>query len=211
MIYNMSEFDVYRMYMALKLHFTTDNYDVIKNKGRVKASRKAFAKRSDLYSIKKISKTYTDSEVANFLVANFTCGDRWGGVFDAEAGDRYTEWKKRIESLTYVFEKDLDNLIFELEDKKLNFEHCFVIEKNDHPYIIKSFLRKTITLETLVIIEKLFPFLENFDKNIQENIIWPDISRMIRKYKPFLKFDKEKYDAILRRRIGHNNSENSKS
>lgn len=211
MIYNMSEFDVYRMYMALKLHFTTDKYDVIKSKGRVRASKTAFAKRSDLYSIKKISKTYTDDEIANFLVANFTSGDRWGGVFDAEAGERYMEWKKRIESLTYIFEKDLDNLIFELEEKNLTFKDCFVVGKNDHPYIIKSFLRKTITLETLVIIEKLLPFLENFDRDIQDTIIWPDISRMIRKYKPFLKFDKEKYDAILRGRIGHNNPENSKS
>ena len=67
----MDEFSVYKMYIALKLHFTTDGYDITKRNGKVKASRQAFAKRSDLYSIKKISKTYTDEEVANFLIANF--------------------------------------------------------------------------------------------------------------------------------------------
>ena len=48
----MDEFSVYKMYLALKLHFTTENYDVIAQRGRVRASRAAFAKRKDLYSIK---------------------------------------------------------------------------------------------------------------------------------------------------------------
>jgi hypothetical protein len=104
----MDEYSVYKMYLALKLHFTTENYDVIAQKGRVRASRQAFAKRKDIFSIRKVSKTYSDEEVANFLVANFISGDRWGGMFDAEAGERYLEWKKRIESLGYMFTNDLD-------------------------------------------------------------------------------------------------------
>jgi hypothetical protein len=98
----MDEFSVYKMYIALKLHFTTDAYDVIKQKGRVRASRQAFAKRTDLFSIKKISKNYSDEEVANFLVANFVSGDRWGGMFDTEAGQRYTLWKKKIERVYLI-------------------------------------------------------------------------------------------------------------
>ena len=69
-------------------------------------------------------------------------------------------------------------------------------------------MRKTITLETLVILEKLEPFLDKFDSEISDKIIWPDISRLMRKYKPFLRFDREKFDAILRRRVGHKLSEN---
>ena len=55
----MDEFGVYKMYIALKLHFTTDNYDITKRNGKVKASRQAFAKRKDLFSIRKIAKTYS--------------------------------------------------------------------------------------------------------------------------------------------------------
>jgi len=207
----MTEFEVYKMYLALKLHFTTEKYDVIEQKGKVRASKQAFAKRRDLFSIKKVSKTYSDEEVANFLVANFTSGDRWGGIFDSEAGERYIEWKKRIESLPYIFERDLDSLLLELEKDNLLFESAFKIEKNNHPYIIKCFLRKIVSLETLVILDKLSPFISRFDNEIDDDIMWPDISRMIRKYKPFLKFDKAKYNAILRTRAGYNNSEDSKS
>jgi hypothetical protein len=200
-MYAMTEFEVYKMYLALKLHFTTEKYNVIEQKGKVRASKQAFAKRKDLYSLKKIAKTYSDEEVANFLVANFTSGDRWGGVFDSEAGERYMEWKKKIEGLSYNFERDLDNLVLHLEEKQLHPDSLFEITKNQHPYIIKSYLRKEITLETLVILEKIIPFLDKFDLEIDDKIIWPDISRLIKKYKPFLNFDKEKYVGIYRRKI----------
>jgi len=204
----MDEYSVYKMYLALKLHFTTDQYDVIKQKGRIRASRQAFAKRKDIFSIRKVSKTYSDEEVANFLVANFTSGDRWGGLFDAEANERYTEWQKKVQSLSYVFSNDLDALLEELEAENKTFDDAFTIAKTQHPYIIKAFLRKTITLETLVILEKINPFLDKFDTDLSTDIMWPDISRLIRKYKPFLQIDKEKYSGILRRRVGRDSSEN---
>jgi len=196
----MDEFSVYKMYLALKLHFTTDNYDAIKQHGRVRASRQAFAKRKDLISIRKIAKTYSDEEVANFLVANFVSGDRWGGMFDIDSGQRYQLWKKRIESLSYNFSQDLDKIAEELEEKNLKFEELFAVVKGEHPYIIKAFLRKTISIETLVILERLKKFIEIFDKEVDDNIVWPDISRLIKKYKPFLLIDLEKYDAIFRHR-----------
>jgi hypothetical protein len=197
----MDEFSVYKMYIALKLHFTTDKYDVVKQRGKVKASRQAFAKRTDLFSIRKISKTYSDEEVANFLVANFVSGDRWGGMFDIDAGERYQLWKKKIESLSYNFSQDLDALIAEMKDKNLSLSEIFNVQSGQHPYIIKAFLRKTISIETLVILEKLNKYVEVFDKEITDTIVWPDISRLIKKYKPFLSIDTEKFNGIFRQRI----------
>lgn len=197
----MDEFSVYKMYIALKLHFTTDKYDVIKQRGKVKASRQAFAKRTDLFSIRKISKTYSDEEVANFLVANFVSGDRWGGMFDIDAGERYQLWKKKIESLSYNFSQEMDALIEEMTDKNLKLSEVFSVQSGQHPYIIKAFLRKTISIETLVILEKLNKYVEVFDKEITDTIVWPDISRLIKKYKPFLSIDTEKFNGIFRQRI----------
>ena len=177
----MDDFSVYRMYMALKLHFTTDKYDVIEQQGRVRVSRATFNKRKDLFTIKKIAKTYSDEDVANFLVANFVSGNRWGGLFDLEAGKTFKQWKKKIESLSYVFSQDLDNLILELDENKLSFDDIFKITGGQHPYIIKAYLRNTITIETLVILESIYKFIDSFDSGITENIVWPDISRLIKK------------------------------
>ena len=197
----MDEFGVYKVYIALKLHFTTDNYDIIKNKGRIKASKHAFAKRKDLFSIRKISKTYNDEEITNFLVSNFVSGNRWGGVFDSDAGKTYLAWKGRIESLSYIFTRELDELINNLETEGFTLQDAFTISNSQHPLLLKAYLRKTISIETLVILEKIYPYVEEFDTQLQGDILWPDISRMIRKYKPFLRIDKEKYNGIFRKRL----------
>ncbi|NBO99958.1 MAG: hypothetical protein EBU90_07485 [Proteobacteria bacterium] len=199
----MDSFEVYKYYMALKLHFTTDKYDIIEQKGKVRASRQAFAKRKDLYAINKVAKTYSDEEVANFLIANFVSGDRWGGVFDTDARETYLAWKKRIEGITYTFEKDLDTIELELEEKNEQLNTIFNCSRSEHPYIIKAYLRKSITIETLVILDKLYSLTGKFDKEINDTIVWPDISRLIKKYKPFLIIDTDKFNAIFRRRFGH--------
>jgi hypothetical protein len=203
----MDAFQVYKYYLALKLHFTTDKYDVIKQKGKVRASRQAFAKRSDLFAINKIAKKYSDEEVANFLIANFVSGDRWGGVFDADARETYLEWKKRIEGLTYTFNRDLDNLELEMEQNNLSVENLFSVSKDSHPYIIKAYLRKSITIETLVILDKILNLIEKYDTEVNDTIVYPDISRLVKKYRPFLKFDLEKLNGIFIRRFKRGGTE----
>jgi len=198
----MDEFSVYRFYLALKLHFTTDNYDVIKQQGKVRATKKSLYKRKDISFIKRIATTYNDEEVVNFLIANFVSGDRWGGLFDQQAKETYLLWKKRIESLTYTFTKETEQCFQYAEDNGISFDSLiFDITKNTHPYIIRAYLGNSISIETIVILDQLFNFVSTYDNSLDDKIVWPDISRLIKKYTPFLKIDKEKYHAIIRRRI----------
>lgn len=206
-IYMDRSYEVYRYYLALRLHFTTDQYDVIKQRGRVRASRQAYYKRKDLLSLRKVAETYSEKEIVDFLVANFTSGDRWGGVFDSEARDRYISWKKRIEALSYTFEKEIGIIRTLCYKKSIEFKDCFTVlnseqSNSSHPYIIKMYLRGDVSIETLVILNKLEPFIERLDSVLSGDLIWPDLSRIIKKYDPFLTINKEKYNAILRRTIG---------
>lgn len=196
-------YEVYRYYLALRLHFTTDQYDAIKQRGRVRASRQAFNKRKDLLSIKKVAENYSEKEIVDFLVANFTSGDRWGGIFDVDAKERYQNWKKRIESLSYTFEKEVTNLNNYAEKINVEFSAIFDTQGNlSHPYILKEYLRNNLSIETLVILNKFYKFVEQFDTVFSEDVVWPDLSRIIKKYDPFLTIDKEKYARILRRTVG---------
>jgi len=197
----MEAFDVYRSYLALRLHFTTDKYDAIKQRGRVRATKQSFFKRNDLLSIRKIADTFSEKEVVDFLVANFVSGDRWGGVFNSEAKSNYNDWKRRIESMTYTFTNDIDKLVFEIEKRQINFNDIFV-NGNNHPILLKMYLRRDISMETMVILNDINNYVDILDKNLDNDIIWPDVSRLIKKYSPFLDIDKEKYGSILRRRIG---------
>lgn len=195
----MEPFRVFKYYLALKLHFTTDGYDIVKNKGRVKATEEAFKRRKDIYAITKISKTYNDEEVVNFMVSNFVSGDKWGGVFDSEAKGRYLGWKNKIEALSYNFKNDMKEILDGLDLSRFDEESIFKVLPDEHPYIIKAYLSKKISIETLVILNKLFKFTDKFDTEIAEQVVWPDISRLIKKYHPFLRINKESYNALLRR------------
>ena len=200
----MEPYNVYKAYLALKLHFTTDQYDAIKQQGRVRASKQAFFKRTDLFSIRKIAKDYSDKEVVDFLVANFVSGDRWGGVFDSEAKDTYLAWKKRMESITYTFQRDLDKISFEAEKIGATNYSFLVSFKGQLPKIVNMYLRHDISIETLVILNKLNNYTDDLDNLLFDNIIWPDVSRLIKKYSPFLNINQSKYYDILRTRLGHN-------
>jgi len=189
---NLDEFDVYRYYLALKLHFTTDQYDAIKQKGRVRATREAFNKRRDLYFIRKLASKLPDKDVVDFLVANFVSGDNWGGVFNSDAEKRFVEWKRKIESLTYTFESDISYLQLECEKQGKELSYIFEMETNKHPIVVREYLGKNISLETLVILDDLKSFVDTYDKLMYNDIIWKDVSRLIKKYKPFLPYNKKK-------------------
>lgn len=199
----LDEFVFYKYYLALKLHFTTDKYDAIQQKGRVRASRESFNKRRDLFFIKRLAKKLPDSDVVNFLVANFVSGDKWGGVFDAQAENRFKEWQAKVESISYIFEKELSYLELECEKQRKEFSYIFEVEKNRHPMILREFLGKSISIETLVILNDYNSFVDKFDKALYNDIIWNDISRLIKKYRPFLKYNKKKVQDGLVARFGH--------
>jgi hypothetical protein len=199
---NMQAYDVYRSYLALRLHFTTDKYDVIQQQGRVKATKQSFFKRTDLFAIRKIAESYSDKEVVDFLVANFITGDRWGGVFDSEAKENYLAWKKRMESIKYTFTNEVDKMVAVCEKQNIKFDDLFINNSGQHPLFFKMYLRKMISIETLVILNKLNNYTERLDKELSSDLMWPDTSRIIKKYSPFLTIDKEKYVTILRTRLG---------
>jgi hypothetical protein len=186
----------------LRLHFTTDNYDVIKQQGRVRATRNSFLKRKDLLSINRVAETYSDKDIVNFLVANFVSGDRWGGVFDVESKERYQGWKKRIESISYTFKKELDKAVLFADKNSITFDGLFECNNGQHPPIVKMYLRNDISIETLVILNKLNNFTDQLDLDLKDDLVWPDTSRIIKKYSPFLEIKKDKYNEIYRRAIG---------
>ena len=197
----MEPFEVYRYYLALRLHFTTDSYDVIEQKGRVRATKNSFLKRRDLLSINRVAETYSDKDIVNFLVANFVSGDRWGGVFDVEAKDRYQGWKKRIESISYTFKKEIDKAVTHSDKNGITFDQLFSCNNGQHPFIVKMYLRNDISIETLVILNKLNNFTDQLDQDLKDDLVWPDTSRIIKKYSPFLEIKKDKYNEIYRRAI----------
>jgi hypothetical protein len=191
----MMPFDVYREYLALKNHFTKDSYDYFKYCGKSRATVQSFYKRKDRFWFEKVARQKTDQEVVEFFVSNFiTCTDPsklWIGEMIREGDRRYEDWKKKNQSLSYVFKQETQNLF---EDKKI--DEVFKCSKG-HPPVLKNFLNGNISLETLVIYDRIFLFGKNFDKKLKDPV-WESVSMKMKKYSPFLHIDVQRYKNILK-------------
>ena len=187
-------FESYKLYNALKLHFETDGYDAIKYHFKTSIKPTSFFKRKDKFFFAKLAKTYED-ELKEFYIANFKNDVKYVGDMLNEGGERYyRDHKKIMESLTYQFQTDINKLY----DMDVPFDSLLEAEENNHPLIIKLWMQEELLLETVVILDSLLGFVERENKKITDTIIWPDIYRKIMKYKPFVKFDRDKCLNLLK-------------
>ena len=187
-------FESYKLYNALKLHFETDGYDAIKYHFKTSIKPTSFFKRKDKFFFAKLAKTYED-ELKEFYIANFKNDVKYVGDMLNEGGERYyRDHKKIMESLTYQFQTDINKL----NDMDVSFDSLLEAEENNHPLIIKLWMQEEVLLETVVILDSLLGFVERENKKITDTIIWPDIYRKIMKYKPFVKFDRDKCLNLLK-------------
>jgi len=194
----MAPFDCYKTYLALKNHFTKNSYDYFTYNKKTRSSLQSFYRRKDRFWFEKISRQKDDKEVENFFVANFvSCNDPetlWIGEIIKEGEDRYQNWQKKVQSLSYIFKEESQSL-FEEND----FEQVFKCSKG-HPILLKKFLNGKISLETLVIYDKIFLFGNKFDKKLKDPV-WETVSRRIKKYSPFLHIDVLRFRKILKELI----------
>jgi len=189
-------FETYQTYLSMKSHFTNRKYDFFKYGGKSRATMASFNKRKDKYWFEKTSRKYSDKEVLDFLLSNFVSANNPENLWIGEiinSGERtYAEWMKRQQSLTYLFKEQLNELLF---NKKLN--EVFDCSNNKHPIVLKKYLGGEISLETLMILEKVFSFAKDFDKKLQDPV-WETVSLKLRKYSPFLNINVFNYKKILR-------------
>lgn len=183
----MEPFEVYKVYLALKLHFTTKSYDITKTKGAVRAKKETFLKRKDLTSIRKMARDFKRSEVIDILVANFVSGDKWGGIFDAGLLETHKKWLTSKQRMLYNFSTDLDNILFRMEKDEVKS----AIHEGGHPLIFRMIMGRDINLETVVMLEKLRPFVDKY----KDDFVLEDTCLLVSKYKPFVRFDKEKINS----------------
>jgi hypothetical protein len=191
----MSPFETYQHYLSLKNHFTNPKYDFFKYGAKTRASVTSFNKRKDKYWFEKTSRKYSDKEIVDFLVSNFALSDNPQNLWIGEiinSGERtYTEWMRRQQSLSYLFKEQSEQLLSNNELKDVL--SC----SKGHPILLKKFLGGEISLETIVIFDKIFSYRKNFDKKLDDPV-WECVSLKIKKYSPFIQVDIFKYKKILR-------------
>jgi len=186
----MTPFEVYKQYIAVKLHFNDEKYDYIKFNGKTPAKYSSYERRKDKYYFEKISKRYVDKDIVPFFVANFVNDPNiWSGdlaVFDKSART-YRLWKGTINSLSRIIKDDIKNIKLFIDERELEFTDILKVDNgtHTHPVIIRFLLQEMIKIETLIYLDNRFTFIEYYDI-ILIDPLWEYQSNVIKKYKRFL-------------------------
>ena len=190
----MNSFECYQYYLALKLHFSDLNYDCFKYNFKVKADINSFNSRRDKFFFEKLAKHQNPKD---FLLANFVLVSKAyirDLVYGEEAKTTYKQWLSTKESLSYRFNEELSGL-------KENFNDNFICHNNSHPHLLKLYLGEKISLETLCILCDITGCLKHWDKKLVDDIVYKDIGMLIKKYTPFIVFDRENIKTIVRNKL----------
>lgn len=192
----MNSFEAYVLYLALKQHFRDKSYDFFRYSGKVSASVSSFEKRYDRYAFTKLSK-HRDPKglvLANLLInRNVTAQE----CVSQQGQQNYLEWARKNQSISYLFSEELKVL-----DK--DFKSNFTIKNGSIPKIMHLFFEKKISLETFVIILDSTGVLTYYDNKLGTNTLWNDISFLVKKYIPFIEYDKKFAKASLRNLLNSN-------
>ena len=165
----MQPIDAYLMYCAMKAHFDKNDYDFVKYNGKSKVSRDSFYKRNDRVFFVKLTRKYkSKQDIQDYLLANFLVHPKgWVGKFDE---DNYIQWQKKIQSLSYMFKSEIEPIL----DSKL-----IAVAENTHPKLLKEYLGKRVSIETLVILDDISNFTKIWNKKLENDVVWPKVKKLM--------------------------------
>jgi hypothetical protein len=188
-------YETYCLYLALKQHFTKDNYDFFKYGGKARnVSKESFLSRKDRFQFEKLARKCDD--VKTHMVANFMADRTWiGDMLDDDAFDATKRHVKNIQSMSYNFKNELENVD--------NIKELFTMTDTGYPKFMVEYNFGAISLESIVILDAFIGFISKFDAKLGDDYLWSKFSFKARKFAPFLlqDLDKKKFKQILKERI----------
>ena len=199
-------FNAWVVYQGIYAHFTRD-YDYFKFNGKgnwssIESMQRSFAKQelngnfsSQRKIFKDIGKEFINKEALIFFyLSQFTNGITYPTYFDSDLYDEYIE---RMNNFDFTIKKDTMEIKRYLDKFEVNFDDIFKVVGINHPVILKMGLSKTISLETVSVLDMLLGFVGNID-NTLDDPLWSDYSNLIKNYKPFLEVDTNKQKKIIK-------------
>lgn len=190
----MSPFEAFQLYNAVKLHFESKTYDAVKYNFKTSVKYNSFEKRRDKYFFAKLANKFNKKDdLIEYYVSNFVIENNWVGDMINETGERrYTSYLKFKQALSKHVADDIDTIHEHMMENGITFDDMFKSIEGFHPEVIKLMLKGCIRIETVVILDSLLGFMDRADKKVKDPMLWESIYRKVKKYSPFLRFDKQK-------------------
>lgn len=188
----MRPFEAFKTFRALKLHFTNEQYDYFYYCGKTRANIQQFEKSRDKYWYSKLAGHHSplDLMVAGFVYGNVS----WiRDIFESDCEAHLLEMQKRKQSLSYLFQQDLNQIDDLVEVCKVN--------GNMTPKLLTMQRRGIIMLESLVILNDVLKMFTYWDEKITDTVLWPSERLKALKYRSFLDYDRSFYRSLVKTKL----------
>lgn len=186
----MDGFEIYRTYVAVKLHFTSESYDYVEKSGRTRVTQKSFENRRDRVFFDQVAREIPRGEILPFFVANFSLRpDAWIGDLTSmtDAQTVYREWRKRILTIAESVEYDLRNISeVVVREKGVSWAEVVWPTKGNFPGVMRMKRQGMIFPETFVFLDKEFQISERCDTMFSSDHVWRRERLLLHKYGRFL-------------------------
>ena len=195
-------YGAYALFLALRTHFSNEKYDFFLNCGKLKTTKEAYMKRKDTHFFEKIAKRYGATELKDFFLANLLEDRHYILEMTEDDGEKaFQEFLARRQSFSYKFAAEIDILFAK------GVKEGFEIPHNRYPLIIEQHLSNLLPCDSLVVLDDMFGFADRFDKYLgEDDVVWGRIRLKMAKYRPFLKYDRDRIKNILREKINEHTS-----
>lgn len=193
-------FDVFKTYLAVKLHFTSDKYDYHKYGGKVNCKLETFTKRNDRYFFHKLSKKYKKDEIADFFVANFLYDDKkWvKSLLENDGKEQFLDFRKFNQAFVYHFRSDCLSIVSDFNKRGISFDDGLLCANGQHPRLLQLLIQKKASYQTAIAIDDILSYSKNWSMAIKEKVVWPKIRFKMQKLRGFLNFNSTECKLIMK-------------
>ena len=176
--------EVKEKYQAIKLHFSSKNYNYLKYNGKIKKHNF-----NDIVPYSIIAKGKDKKDFPDFFIPGLFHNPKIKIEYfmSEDYVSSWKYWTSYQNSPKYFFEKELNEIKLYLERKKSNMNTMFLIEENTVPMIYKFIIKSQVSPQTILYLDQVLNFSKIMEERVSENVLFPIINQRLKKMKTFLK------------------------
>jgi hypothetical protein len=163
----MDGFTAFKLWLAMKQHFNSKSFDVVKNRGRMRCKFETYLARKDYDSFERIAcKFESVREYIVYLAANMMYGND-SMIWDYATGiANFNQYLNRREHIKQLIATDLKTLA------KMG------IQIDDGIAVVRTMVQNQISFESVVVLNKFVKITSMFDKLPQKVMLEPLLMRI---------------------------------
>ena len=82
--------------------------------------------------------------------------------------------------------------------RNISFDIGFSVPSGQHPRMLRLLIQRKVSYQTAVVLNHFLHFTKNWDKEITEKVVWPEISLKVTRVKPFITFNATECKLIMK-------------